>query len=247
MFGPSSQLNTNSLLLPLQVEGRTREPEVEAQVRALLRCAPAEFRFRLCLEDRNCAEWAQTETLVALIRILHRCGEDEAAWDIAPILIKRSAGFLHKKLRVWRLNPTQMEDCLQEIQHQMILELFNTQAGAEFWEVRFWLCLERRLTDVTRRHQNRADREFSADAPTGDEETAEAPLARIEDTRGLSAQTRMEIREALASLTPSERTAFVLYRFEEWSQPEIADYLKVTDRTVRNLLNRAQQRLEQWG
>ena len=246
MFGPTSQLNTDSLLLPLQVEGRAREPEVEAQIRAMLRCAPAEFRFRLCLEDRDCIGWAQPETLVGLIRILHRCGEDETAWDIVPVLIKRSAGFLHKKLNVWRLSPQQKEECLQEIQHQMALELFNAKPGAEFWEVRFWMCLERRLTDIARRHQARADREVSADAPAGDEETGEAPLARIEDTKSLPPQTRVEIQEALALLKVDERAAFALYHIEQWSQPEIARHLNVTDRTVRNLLQRAEQRLAQW-
>ena len=245
MFGPTSQINTDSLLLPLQVEGRTREPEIEAQIRAMLRCTPAGFRYRACLEDRDCAEWVQPETLVGLIRILQRCGEMEAAWDLVPVLIDRSAAFINKKLRVWRLTAQQKEDCIHEIQHGMILELFNAKPGAEFWEVRFWLCLERRLTDITRRHQMRSDRETSADAPANDE-IGETPVARLEDDRTLPAQILVEMQEALSLLTSAQRTAFVLYHQHQWSQPEIAGHLKVTDRTVRNLLNRAEERLAQW-
>ena len=246
MFGPTPQINTDSLLLPLQVEGRTREPEIEAQIRSMLRCEPAGFRYRACLEDRDCAEWVQPETLVGLIRILQRCGEMEAAWELVPVLVDRSAGFISKKLGVWRLTPQQKEDCIEEVQHQMVLELFNARAGAEFWEVRFWLCLERRLTDITRRHQARADREFSADAPANGEEGGESPLARMEDEHAISAQTRIEIQEALALLTIEERAAFVLWRWHQLSQPEIAAHLGVTDRTVRNLLQRADKRLAQW-
>ncbi len=246
MFGPTSQHHTDSLLPPLQAEGRTREPEIEAQVRAMLRCDPAGFRYRACLEDRNCAEWVQPETLVVLIRILHRCGEREAAWELVPLLIDRSAGFINKKLGVWRLTPQQREDCLHEVQHEMVDEFFNLKAGAEFWEVRFWLCLERRLLDRTRRTQARADRETSADAPFRNEDEGEALLARIEDDQSIPAQTLVEMQEALGLLTPRERTAFLLYYREQWTQTEIACHLNATDRTVRNLLYRAQQRLEQW-
>ena len=246
MFGPTSQINTDSLLLPLQAKGRTREPGVEAQVRSMLRCTPAGFRYRAALEDRACAEWVSAETLVCLIRIGLRQGKIEDAWEIAPILIQRSAAFINKKLGVWRMTAQQKEDCIQEIQEKMLLDLFNEGQGAEFWEIRFWFCLRCKITDAARKYQRVADREISADAPFDSEAEGESPLARLEDLRTPPIQTEIEAREALALLTVEERTAFVLWHQEQWSQQEIAERLRVTDRTVRNLLNRAEKRLAQW-
>ena len=62
----------------------------------------------------------------------------------------------------------------------------------------------------------------------------------------LSAHERVEVREALRVLPEQERRAFVLYHYEDWSQEQIAEALQITDRTVRNLLMRAQKRLEAW-
>ena len=62
----------------------------------------------------------------------------------------------------------------------------------------------------------------------------------------LPAPERVEVREALRALPEQERRAFVLYHYEDWPQDEIAQTLGVTDRTVRNLLVRAQKRLEEW-
>lgn len=53
------------------------------------------------------------------------------------------------------------------------------------------------------------------------------------------------IERALGTLTPRERSVFVLRHYEELSMKEIADVLKITDGTVRSILFRALKRLQQ--
>src|SRR5262249_40769949 len=117
---------------------------------------------------------------------------------------------------------------------------------SQFWEVRFWTCLQRRLSNTLKKYQT-TDRNEVTPEPLTDSEGHETPLM---DTwaapQKLSPQDRVEIREALALLTARERKAFYLFYYEDWTQAEIASHLQVTDRTIRNLLGHAEKTLAHW-
>ena len=236
-------------LAGFQTEGRTREPQVEAQVQRLLHTPQSAFWREARQPDRKSTEWVQEETLVCMLRIWNRSAnraDKENAWQIADLLLERSARFVHQHVSCWRLSPQHVDDCKRDIQVQMLQDLFNDSRGCEFWEVRFWLCLKRRLLNIVQKYRGMAQAEF-APAPLEDEEGhATDYFERVADGETLSAQERVEVREALRVLPEQERKAFVLYHYEDWSQEQIAETLQVTDRTVRNLLSRAQKRLEEW-
>ncbi|HZO88145.1 MAG TPA: sigma-70 family RNA polymerase sigma factor [Chthonomonadaceae bacterium] len=236
-----------SPLRPLQTEGRYREPQVEAQIQFLLACPPQEFWRRARLQDRSAAEWVQDEALVSILRHRNRRGESEAAWQIAELLIERSARFIYQHIRCWRqLTAQQVEECIRDVQVQMLQDLFSEERRCEFWEVRFWLCLKRRLINLVQKYRAAAEAEMEPSPIEDDEGRATDFFDRVSAPDTLSAQQRAEIAEALALLTDQERTVFVLYHYEDWPQQQIAAHLNVTDRTVRNLLSRAQKRLEHW-
>ena len=236
-------------LADFQTEGRTREPQVEAQVQRLLHASPSAFWQQARQADRKASGWVQEETLVCMLRIWQRStqrADKENAWEIADLLLERSARFVHQHVTCWKLSPQHIEDCKRDVQVQMLQDLFNDSRGCEFWEVRFWLCLKRRLLNIVQKYRVLAEAEF-APAPVEDDEGHTTDyFDRVAAPDPLPAPERVEVREALRALPEQERRAFVLYHYEDWPQDEIAQTLGVTDRTVRNLLVRAQKRLEEW-
>lgn len=230
----------------LQTDGRTRESGVETQIRTLLRAPRAEFWRRAAVRDHTAPDWIQEETLVSLLRIWEREGDHMAADRIAELLIERTARKITRQIACWKLAPRHAEECTLDVQTSLIEAIYSGERNHEFWEVRFWVCLERRITNAVRKYRTQTDREIHL-KPLEDEDGGQSEqLERFAATPALTPQERVEIGEALALLTENERIAFVLYNGEQWSQQEIADHLKVTDRTVRNLLGRAHRRLEPW-
>ncbi len=235
------------LLPPLQTEGRFREARIEQQANALLGVSPREQRRLASLVNREAEEWVQEETLVCLLRALYRQGDRDSAWKFAEILVQRTAGFLARHTAVWHLPPRHIEECIRDTQEQLITELFNLSASAEFWEIRFWLCLKRRLLNVIQRYKRITEMEYHPnDAVTEEDEQTVDRLAALPDMKTLSSSARAEISDALAQLKEQERIAFYLFHYEDWGQQDIAERLQVSERTVRNLLTRAEKRLAEW-
>lgn len=238
----------------------TREAEVEAEIRSL--CALPE-RARRARLTRNAAagdpDRLREETLVYFVREYDRRGDAETAWRIAETLIERTAGHVARKLARWRLTSEDEDDCARDLYTAMCDALFSREAAAEFWEVRFWVCLDRRLwnliekrqavRDLERRPGDAASEDADGDS-IGDEGTV---FGRIADS-GASPDTLLEHKEALALLTENERMAvylcFVEGLPEESDDPErlsAAKVIGVTGRSVRNYLRRAEAKLRTWA
>jgi RNA polymerase sigma factor (sigma-70 family) len=230
----------------LQTDGRTREPRVEAQIALMLRSPRNEFWRRARERDHTLPDWLQEETLVGLLRIWERQGDVEAADRIAELLIERTARKIARLIACWKLAPNYVEECTLDIQTGMIEAFYSSERNHEFWEVRFWVCLERRVNNTVRRYRNMMEREAVVKPYEFDDGTETEPLEQLIAPEPVTAQQRVEISEALALLSEQERIAFVLFNAEQWSQQEIAEHLAVTDRTVRNLLARANKRLAPW-
>jgi len=54
----------------------------------------------------------------------------------------------------------------------------------------------------------------------------------------------LDVRQALGTLTPLERTALILTAVEGWSYAEVANVLKTTDGALRAAVSRARDKLE---
>ena len=138
---------------------------------------------------------------------------------IADLLMERSARFVHQHVTCWKLSPQHIEDCKRDVQVQMLQDLFNDSRGCEFWEVRFWLCLKRRLLNVVQKYQTPGRKPSSRPRPL--KTTRGMPLITLTKwPRPMSCPLpeRVEIREALRALPDQERKAFVLYHYEDWPQ-----------------------------
>lgn len=236
----------NPSLHALQTDGRTREPRVTAQINLLLHSPRAEFWRRARQREHTSPDWLQEETLVALLRIWERQGDTQTADRIAELLIDRTARKIARQIACWKLAPQYVEECTLDVQTGMIEAIYSGERNHEFWEVRFWVCLERRINNMVRKYRNLMEREQAPPVHDFEDGTQSETLEQIAAFESVTTQQRVEINEALALLTEHERLAFVLYNGQQWSQQEIAEHLNVTDRTVRNLLTRAHKRLEPW-
>lgn len=235
-----------------------RETEVEAQVQELSRLGERARRERL-LSDA--LAWSDTdrvreETLVYFAREYDSRGDGETAWKIAETLIGRAAAHVQRKMGRWRLSPEEAEDCARDLFTALCESLFDRGPAAEFWEVRFWVCLDRRLWNLIEKRQAVIDNEISpadqSDASESESADTDRLFARIAD-RNPGPETQAMMAEALSLLADNERTALFLCYVEglpeESDDPErlsAAKVLGVTGRSVRNYLRRAKDKLAQW-
>jgi DNA-directed RNA polymerase specialized sigma24 family protein len=235
----------------------TREPDVEAQVRELSRQTDRARRERLLAPARawEDAGRLREETLVYFTRECAAHGDDDTAWKLAEMLVERVAPHVQRKLARWRLTPEDVDDCVRDLFAALWDALFDRSQTAEFWEVRFWVCLDRRLWNLIEKRQAVADTEISPGDQTEDgveERDTEALFARIADT-GPSPDSMAERAEALALLNENERLAVYLVfieglpeESEDPDKPSAAKVLGVTGRSVRNYLRRAKDKLMAW-
>jgi RNA polymerase sigma factor (sigma-70 family) len=230
----------------MQADGRTREPRVVAQINLLLHTPRTEFWRRARQREHTSPDWIQEEALVALLRIWERQGDAETADRIAELLIERTARKIARQIACWKLAPHYVEECMRDVQAGLIEAIYSNERNHEFWEVRFWVCLERRINNAVRRYRSLMERETAPRIHEFEDGKETETLEMLPELEPVTPHQYAEVSEALALLTEQERLAFVLYNGEQWSQQEIAEHLQVTDRTVRNLLTRANKRLEPW-
>ena len=228
-----------------------REPSVEAEIRGLCALKP---RMRQASLVRGGEGRVKEETLVWAIRECVREGDTETAWKLAELLTERVSGHISRQLGKWRLGAEDAEDCTRDLFARLFDALFDIEPSGEFWEVRFWVCLDRRLWNLVERRQGALDVQLrEAEAPEGSESgETESLLARLTDPNP-GPEALAERASALAVLTETERLAVYMKYVEglpeESDDPErvtAARILGVTGRSVRNYLRRAEEKLKLW-
>jgi DNA-directed RNA polymerase specialized sigma24 family protein len=237
-----------------------REKGVDAQIDALCALSERSRQQRLLQAgERGSTERLQEETLVYFLREYDRRGETEVAWRIAEGLAERVSGHVARKLARWRLTSEESDDCARDLFAALWEALFSHEAAAEFWEVRFWVCLDRRLWNLVEKRQAVRDNELrpgdaSFEDADGDAAVDEvSAFGRLVDS-GPGPETLAEHKEALALLTENERLAVYLCQVEglpeESEDPgrmTAAKILGVTGRSVRNYLRRVEAKLHEWS
>ncbi len=203
-----------------------REAHVVEELKRLA-SAPARSVSRVA---RDCAP----ETLVMALRAAFRRGLEDVACDIAEVLSMRIARHVRRKTSAlpWRDSEERddVEDELAVILWQCWTSLDESD---EFWEIRFWNCLDRRLYDVLRRNRGRKrDIEVPVHGDLGGE-------------HGLSTDDWVHV--AMDALPREQRLAIIMKFFEGWTEQEIAAKLRVSERTVRNYIHRGLERLRAIG
>lgn len=193
------------------------------------------------------------ETLAYALRECVAQGDDETAWGIAELITERVSGHIARQLAKWRLPQEDADDITRDLFALLFEALFSREASAEFWEVRFWVCLDRRLWNLVEKRQASLDAQLSEGSEPQESESGESSLLRVADG-GPSPEALAEYGEALTVLAEHERLAVYLKYIEglpeesdDPNRQSVAKILGVTGRTVRNYLRRAEQKLREWN
>ncbi len=231
-----------------------REKEVEVQLKSLATLSEKQRRRALLAEGND---KLREETLVYALRECAQSGDTETAWAIAERLTERVSGHIARQLSKWRLPPDDADDCTRDLFAALFEALFDRSSAGEFWEVRFWVCLDRRLWNLIEKRQATLDAQLrEAEAPEGSHESSEGGqeslLSRMHD-RSLGPEERAMLSAALSHLSENERLAVYLTKVEglpeesdDPARATAASVLGVTGRSVRNYLKRAEEKIQKW-
>jgi RNA polymerase sigma factor (sigma-70 family) len=217
------------------------------QIEALRRCSRGEFRRRVEIRDHHKADFVSEEALVYFLRDLHLAGRSAEAGDLIVLLEERCSKRVSRTLTGWsQLSVTQREDCYNDLVSQMFVALISVESKDEFWEVRFWHSLDWKLSNIAQKYHTVASNEFIPESGVNAEGRSYDRMNSVAAPARLTPEQRVLVQEALRLLSEEQRTVFILFHYEQWTQEEIAKHAKVTDRTVRNRLESAEKRLASW-
>lgn len=137
------------------------------------------------------------------------------------------------------LNTDDADDTAQEVFAEVYRSVkdFRGESSLVTWLYR--IATNKSLNLLKRRTK------FSLWSVFDDEITSPPDTTTASDAIELS-ETERAVHEALATLSPEQRTALTLHRFEELSYTEIAHHMNITVNAVGVLINRARNKVREY-
>jgi hypothetical protein len=227
------------------------DPMVLKQVEECLKFSPS--RMMTYVSTLNSSDTKiREEALVILARRFALRGSDTIAWKLVQILCDRVTLSIARSAQLWRLSPVVAEEVIEVTLSHLYDSVLASQESAQFWEIRFWVCFDRYLLSVLRRHRILGDK-FVPSVPM-DEMTVDTTQTRTPAYNWHDPSLRVVVAEGLAQLPGQYRTAFMLKHWAGFPESSvnpadkatIAAVMGVSDRTVRNYLSRAESILNSW-
>lgn len=223
-----------------------RERAVIAEIRSLQAAGEIAQRRKFEESKRQGAYDISPEALVYFLREYYHRGDDRVAGDIMEALARRVIPSARKILfHSHGLTTDQKDQIIEALFAELYQAWLSLGPEDEFWEVRFSVCLKMKLIAVVKKNRRPFQAEHGITMTGSDGEEYDL-TENIVDRRAPSAEQRALIADALGFLEEPIRTAFYLYHREEWTEERIASHMSVTDRTIRNYLRRAEQKLAEW-
>jgi DNA-directed RNA polymerase specialized sigma24 family protein len=213
-----------------------RRPEVEDQIKGILNLEEQQILKRAEVCDSNCPEYLKPECLVYLIRT-HRSEEtSNLAGQVTKALTSRCIKTLPNRIKGFSNLDTQ--DITDDIVAELIKQMFDPSDKADYLEVSFEQTLKCIRIDVCRKYRAMRSGQAALD------ESKDASDERLDMTMA------MLIKSALASLTDGELQIVLLRHFcglsinGKGQQPTIVAITRLSERTIRNRLWSAKQKLK---
>jgi RNA polymerase sigma factor (sigma-70 family) len=226
--------------------GYTRESAVLVDIADLERLPAESFWQRAAMRDYQQAGCPRLETLVYLVRSRARAGRTEDAWRIIDVLTRRVTPTIQNRFaRVYGISRDQAEDLYEEVIAELYEAWLSEAPSDEFWEVRFGVCLDRKVIDAIKRYRRIRENEIAL-ATVSDDGSPMDPLEQMPDPAALDPETAAAVNAALDSLPEPLRTAFYMTEIAGFTEEATASHLGVTSRTIRNYLARARKHLAPW-
>jgi RNA polymerase sigma factor (sigma-70 family) len=226
--------------------GYQREAAVLAEIADLESASPDTFWRRVGILDYRQPGCPKLETLVYFVRSRERSGAVDDSWRIVEILTRRVTSIIQSRLaRVYGISRDQAEDLYEDVVSELYEEWLSGEPAREFWEVRFGVCLDRKVIDAIKRLRRVRDNEVALAVVSEDGETHDV-IEQMADLSSLDPEEAATIRAALDSLPEPLRTAFYMAEIARFTEEEVAGELAVTSRTVRNYLAKARKHFAAW-
>ena len=205
----------------------TREARAASDLAELRRMRPA--HVLASLDGRS------PEALVAVMREWVRSGDSENAWKLCERLIVGIEPWVKGRMGGLRwITSTEREDILASFAVRLYEEWMTCDGRHSFWEVRFWRCLKLRFIDVLRM---RRQREISTDP------TQQGALETV--AAAISPEDWALAMLSLDRLPAPTRKAFVMKYYEGYTEDQIAAFMGVTARTIRNWIRQGHEAMKE--
>ncbi len=229
---------------PLQKQGYYREPDTEKQIRWMLQLSHSEV-CRLAEQKKDSAiSYIKEETIVYFLREYIANEDKKSIERLILQLQERSNRYITQQISHLKMfSPLHAEQCAEEIFHRFFAAILDSSEKNEFWEIRFWVCLQRVILNTMNKHRPVIANETNPQFYKDDSGRETNSLDMIPDTYSVSPQRQIESREAIETLTHRQYEAAMLLFEEGWTQREVADHYGVTDKTIRNWMTGAREKL----
>jgi len=207
-----------------------RRPEVEGQIRGILNLEEQEILKRAKVCDPTSSEYLKPECLVYLIRTNRNLVE-----QVTDALTERCTKTLPHRIRGF--SNLDIQDITDDIVAELIERIFDASDKADYLEVSFEQTLKCLRIDVCRKYRAMRSAQVELD------ESKDPSDGRLDIMKALL------IKSALAGLTDAELLIVQLRHFCGLSingkgrQPTIVEITKLSERTIRNRLWSAEQKL----
>lgn len=224
-----------------------RAPEIENQIAECFRFSADELASRLKIEDYTSEDFLRPETLVCLLSLAR--AENLAQFE--NLISQRL--FLLCRRRVRRMLREKFNDAdfIEEAAHDIYADMINqclerTEKSYDFWEVRFYQALTALVQNYLRKHAVKRQATLLFTDLSGDEEREFGE--KLEDARDFAKdfETKETSKKVLRRMPEDLRKIFILYFREKETQKAIAERLGVSDRTIRNKLEKIEEFLNEW-
>lgn len=238
------------MTLPLKKEKKngekyTRPDSVERAIQRAVAEGHAATLQRAKTAAKNSRDYVSSECLVHLIRAAQQAGDDEEATELLLVLLARCKANLNATIRHDAVREPEIlrEDILSEIALMFAEDAMNPGTELDYYECRFnsaFKALRVSCYNYEVGIENKS-KEFPEDGEGGEIDLDNPSFwtpSNIEDIVFAN-----EVLRFLKTLPDDERNAVVLTRLNQLSQEQAATRLGVTDRTIRNLLERADKKL----
>ena len=212
-----------------------RRPEVEDQIREILDLAEEEILRRAAICDPGSSEYLKPECLVYLIRTNRAKETRNLAEQVTRALSRRCIKTLPNRMR--GLSDLHIQDITDEIVAELIQRIFDPSDRGDYLEVSFEQVIKSIRIDVCRKYRAMHSGQRALDESMG------APHERLDVTKA------MLIKSTLPGLTDGELLIVFLRHFCGLSingneqRPTIVEITKLSERTVRNRLGSAEEKL----
>ncbi|WP_189561941.1 MULTISPECIES: sigma factor-like helix-turn-helix DNA-binding protein [unclassified Mesorhizobium] len=222
---------------------------VEDEIDYVLTLPPAERRRRGRLQDPGAKDYLRSETLVHLLRLDIRQGGSGDPY--MATLIRRCQANLNGTILSSVPQAVQLrKDILQEFSVFFAENLAAEADAIDFFECRFNAAFSSLRIEKYNQHMRRQGRVSSKSADDQqvaiDREGAARTGTTVAAWKPQRGEDRVYLRQVVAflkTLPSDQQAAIVCCRVMDMTQREAAERLGVDERTIRNLLTRADEML----